>query len=141
MKIEIELDAERIHRDVVDQLYRSLSVDLSQKIDQAMKGAVMAELATELRKQVAERLPLMTFGDGRTFGQYIQELLERKSRGDWRERGRIVQLVEDLVINEAHTLFQKVMEPHIQEFRKGLAKKIVDETLAALTRPLLGGPA
>ena len=134
MKIEIEVDVERIHRDIVKEMVSRLHYDLGHKIDQVMKGAIMAELLIELRKQVAERLPQMTFGDGRTFGQYIQELLERKRRVDNRERTRLAQIVDDRIYNEAHTLFAEIVKPYVQQFRDGLAKKVTDDVISELAR-------
>jgi hypothetical protein len=134
MKIEIEVDAERIHKDIVKELVDRLRPEVGYKIDQAMKGAIMAELLIELRKQVAERLPQMAFGDGRTFGQYIQELLERKHHGDYKERTRLVQIVEDRIYNEAHTLFAEIVKPYVKEFRDGVAKRITDQAISELAQ-------
>jgi hypothetical protein len=132
MKIEVELDDQRVFDAVVEKLHQRMWLDLSPKLDQAMKGEIVATLGIEIRKHVRDRLPGYVLSNGQTVLQWMDDLLTKKMPSDWRHRSKLQEIVDNSIHNEAHRMFQEIVKPFVEEFKKGLIKNVVQKAINSL---------
>jgi hypothetical protein len=134
MKVEIEIDENRVFEEVVKRLYDHMRYSLEQKFDQAIKGEIVTALLIEVRALTKAKIPFITLSDGQTIEQYIDNLLFKRTMesGDWKKRSRIQQIVDEQIYQHAQQIFRDMCEPHIKRLKEGVLKGVVEEILHKL---------
>lgn len=133
MKIEIELDVERIHKEVVDRLVTLLQYEAKSVVDSTVKALIISEIRTQTQQQARDIIAALELPDGRTFKQYIVDLLTKPA--PYAERPKILDMVERTAYQEAKVWWSEVFEQHMPNVKELILKHMMDMTLSALTTP------
>lgn len=129
MKIEVEIDEDKIYKMVVDKLYDTLLYNARNQVEQAVRLELVGKLREQARVHLAGIMKEFTLPDGRTFRQYMEEALTKPKSTTWGERPKIQQLVDDYLYRQADSVFRELVEPHLKEFKEKLRDNIFSRIL------------
>ena len=135
MKIEFEIDSERVYNEVVEALVRHMKYELSSRLDQAIKGEIVQTLLMEVKELARKKIPDIRLSDGRSIEDYVTDLLTSRAKdqdGDWRRRSRIHGMIDGEIMDRSHEIFKKIVEPHITDLREGILKSLVESLLSRI---------
>jgi hypothetical protein len=130
MKIEIELDVERIHKEVVERLVAILTYEAKILVDSTVKALIISEIRTQTQQQARDIIAALELPDGRTFKQYIVDLLTKPA--PYSERPKILEYVERTAVNEAQGWWKAVFEQHMPALKESMLKHMMDLTMSAV---------
>lgn len=133
MKIEIEeADLERIHREVVEKLvglmYSGVKDEVAQRIK---KDLLINEVREQARYHTQEIVTDMVLPDGRSFKQYVGDLLTVGGAGAYRERSRITGLIDETARQEARKIWDEIFVAHLPAMKEQLRQELLNLTLGA----------
>src|ERR1700722_17645280 len=131
MKIEIELDEKKVFEEVVSRLTAVLQYEGKIQTERALKEGIVAEVVKASRSYADELLKTLTLSDGRSFRQYVEDLLNTAKGKDHWERSRMRSIVDERIYNEAHHLFEDIAKPHLDDLKNGIVKLLLAKLQAA----------
>jgi len=118
--VVVEVDKERVFREVVDRLVQTLYSDCKTYVHDTIKAQYTAEMRALAKKHFAEIFETLTFSDGRTFRQYLEDLMTKPRTVAFRDRPRLAELLDNFVYSHATQLFHEIIEPHLADVKKRL---------------------
>jgi hypothetical protein len=129
MKIEIDIDAERIHRDVVDRIVAWAASEIKDEVQRLVKASILSELREQAKGHVRDILVEFVLPDGRSFKNYITDLLTKP--GAYQERPRLMELAATSVRDYGKQWWTEIFEQHMPDLKESLRKQLMDTTLDA----------
>lgn len=136
MKIEVEIDEEKIQNEIVERLQERFFHQMSYQVDRTIKEDIRDVLKAKAREEVSAILKDFTLPDGRTFRQYVENLLWAPSRGTppieipWADRPHLLRVIEERLWRESRALFEEIAQPALKELKEKLREKFIKDLLA-----------
>jgi len=127
MKIEIELNGELIQNKVTDSIRDRIFSEISSHVKNMLGLVFMEEIRNAARKEIELILKDLTFPDGRTFHQYIEDLILRPNKSGYSREPRLIQLIDDRVQQESERIFREIVKDHIEIFKNKLTKAVISQ--------------
>jgi hypothetical protein len=128
VKIEIEIDEQKITEAVVAKIHETLIWQAKQDVEKMVKQEVVQSVRIVARETINGILNAYTLPDGRTFKKYVSDLFERAV--SYGERPRVTTMVEEILNNYARHIYVELVEPHAKAFKEDLKKKLADHVFA-----------
>lgn len=124
MKIEIEIDEELVTKAVIDKLVERLEYRVRTDVEQAIKDSIRVTLQNKAREHVTELLKDFRLPDGRTFKEYIEQMLLRRDEQptpmSWREQPKLFKIIEERLWRDTEQLFREIAQPVLEEYKTKL---------------------
>jgi len=133
MKIEIELDVERVHKEVVDRIVALLTYEAKSVVDSTIKALIISEIRTQTQQQARAIIAALELPDGRTFKQYTVDLLTKPA--PYAERPKILDLIERTANQEAKVWWSEVFEQHMPNLKEAILNHLMNNISSALITP------
>lgn len=121
--VNVEIDEDRVYRELVEKLADRMSFQLRDKLEREMYAAVRGEVLAALRKRTEEVLVGYTLPDGRSVRDVVNQLLLIKG-GKYDDRIAVIRSVERTVAAEAERLIREEVAPHAAKMREELKARI-----------------
>lgn len=135
MKLEIEVSDKYTEDEVFSRVYQAIVAHYVQKFDTEMVKVIREEFSLELRKKARETFGKLLeeekFGEY-SFKDYLTAMLMRPGHGYQKDKPRLHQLLEDIVLNRAQRLFQEIFESKIEDIKKDLAARVGELVISRL---------
>ena len=123
--VVVEVDKERVFREVVDRLVQAFYGDCKIYVHDVIKAQFTAAMRALAKKHFAEIFETLTFADGKTFRQYLEDLMTKPHGRSFPQRPRLGELLDHFVYNHATQLFHEIIEPHLADVKKRLIEAAV----------------
>jgi len=128
MKLEVEIDAERIHREVVQSVTAWAYSEVKDEVQRLVKATIVTQLKEQAKVHAAEILKEYVLPDGRTFKQYVEDLILKPS-GPFNERPKLLAMAADTVSSYCKQWWQEIFIDHMPAMKESLRKQLLDTTL------------
>lgn len=123
MELKIELDAERVHREVVEKLVAHFIYELKNEVTTTLRKNILVGVREKVEELTQAFLDTEVFPDGRMFVEHVREMLQKKAQHS--ERPRIMETVEAGAYNAAMDIFKKELLTHHEAFKKKLVETLL----------------
>lgn len=124
MKIEIEIDEALVTKAVIDKLVERFEYQVRLDVEQAVKDSIRVTLQNKAREHVTEILKDFRLPDGRTFKEYLEQILLRRDNQPvpmtWREQPKLFKIIEDRLWRDTEQLFREIAQPVLEEYKTKL---------------------
>lgn len=121
--VNIEIDEERLYRELVEKLAERMTYQLKNKLEMDMYASVRAEVVAALRKKAEEVLVDFTLPDGRSVRDVVNQLLLIKG-GTYDDRIAVIRSVDRIVATEAERIVREEVAPHAAKVREEVKARI-----------------
>lgn len=131
MKIEIEISDDDIKAQVIQKMTDRLHYTAENELRAMVKDIVLGEVRAAVKEHAAEVLKTMTLPDGRTIKQYVIDRLNNvRTQGmSGRERTRVQETIDNVVIDHAHRWYDELFRPHMTEIKERIKSELVSRLL------------
>jgi hypothetical protein len=125
--MEIEIDNERVHREVVDKLVVALHHDCKVIVEEAVKGAFLVELRKRAVEHFKQIVDTATFFDGKTFQQYVELLVTKPSVAGVGRYGRprLMDHIERHITSTLDDVVRDVVKPYVDSVKQKLVETVL----------------
>lgn len=120
--MEIEIDKERVHREVVEKLAATLLYDCRRLVEETVKGVFSAELRKQAVEHFKQIIGTATFFDGKTFQQYVELLVTKPNGVSWQNRPRLMEHIERHVSSTLDNVVRDVVKPYVDSVKQKLVE-------------------
>lgn len=121
--VNIEIDEERLYRELVEKLADRMVYQLRNKLEMDMYASVRAEVVAALRKKAEEVLVDFTLPDGRSVRDVVTQLLLVRG-GEYDDRVAVVRSVDRIVAAETERIIREEVAPHAAKVREEIKARI-----------------
>lgn len=121
--VSIEIDEERVYRELVEKLAEKMTYQLGNKLEKDMYVSVRAMVLDALRKKAEEVLVNYVMPDGRSVRDVVNQLLLIKG-GQYDDRIAVVRSVDRIVATEAERIIREEVAPHAAKVREEIKARI-----------------
>lgn len=135
MKIEVEIDEKKVFDAVVTKISENLMYEAKHMVEQTVKAQIRDALQRRAREHVDELLKDFKLPDGRTFKEYVENLLWAPSRKPghelpWNERPALMRAMEERLWRETQSMFNEIAKPALDDLKKRLRERLVAEIIS-----------
>lgn len=131
-KIEIELDVERIHREVVENLTNMLHYDAKLQMQHLVKAHILAEVMGKVHELTAEILATLVMPDGRSFKEFVLEKIQGVRRPEdqaFDRKSRIETAIDSAIYNLSNMWWREMVQPHLDIIKPRIQEEFVNRLL------------
>lgn len=130
--MQIELDTERIHREVVERITTSLYYDAKEAVLTVVKNEVRAALQAKAREEATTIIAAMRLPDGRTFREYVEGLLTKTQQ--YSQRPRLLDVVDEVVRDYSRRWWEEIFEARLPGIRDEVQNRILQMTMESVLK-------
>lgn len=121
--VNVEIDEDRVYRELVEKLADRMVFQLREKLENEMYLAVRWEVLVALRKKTEEVLVDFTLPDGRSVRDVVTQLLLIKGN-HYDDRAAVLRTVQKAVAAEAERIIREEVAPHAAKVREEIKARI-----------------
>jgi len=131
MKVEIELDDTEVLRLLTDKLAERFRYQADEHVKRMLGLAFMEDIRARVRKELDEIFPTLVLPDGRTFREFVRDLILAVHRRTYGHE-RLTALIEDRIWKESERIFAEVLQPHLEEVKEKIRDTVFNKLMRRL---------
>ena len=128
MEININIDEKEIVKKIVETCVNCMYTDVKHQVMVEIKSVIVTEVRKQAQNHVAEILSNYTLPDGRSFHQYLTDLLTSGKEG-WCSKPRLQTYMDEKVSSVAKELWNDLFEKQLPIMKEEIQKNLLNMTI------------
>lgn len=130
----VEIDDKALIEHLVSRMNFAYEAGFKEAVQKEIQAVIIREYRERIKAEAARIVETVTLPDGRTFKDYVRDLMLRPGSGAYAQRPRAMELIDNLLNTQTKIWFEEILGPHIEALREGMLRRLI-ERLTKETSP------